>query len=864
MGSSFYKDTMKRYLYYYFFIIYFTYPSFLSGQNITDYGLRFFSHEVNKDLRTSLNIHPGPQVAKGFTLSFTMHLIENREKFGYIFRLVADDKEAIDLISNSHPTFGHSLTLVEGNKPTAIFFELAKSPEIKKGSWVDVRATFEPLTHKVSIAINGEKLTDTLFLTNFSNIRLCFGANEYGKFSTSDVPPIEIRDLKIYDYNKKLLRHWEFRQHLGNIVYDQVEKQPLTVQNPIWLIDEHTRWRKRAVFYTALHPQITFRSDSASVLAVTSDTLYSYSLERAVLAKKKYRRGTIFPVHNNQVIFHPFYKELWQYDLRKNRIARYNFLTNSWDNGDQVAKEPQFWHHNKFISPRDSSLFIFGGYGNFTYKNLLQRFDQTKNKWDTIPAAGSIKPRYLSASGPGVNLSEILIFGGYGNGSGKQELSPQKLYDLYSLDLTNNTFTKRWEMEGKEENFVVANSLVLNKEDSSFYALCFPIHKYASFLYLRKFSLASPENSITGDSIPYFFHDTKSYGDLFYSEATRELVAVTCFPSAENLTEITVYTIAYPAISRQAAMQLTAATPNSKNYKWLYILLPAATILAILLIAGNRKRKKSVETKPEISKEPILVVPVKQNTKSNDINVAEAVSQPAINLLGGLQVIDKNGINITSNFTPALKQLLVMLTLYTSKNGKGISSVQLKNLLWPDKTEESARNNRGVSIKKIRTLLAELGNASVINESNHWLLALDENIFCDFSFLQQAITGVARLSAKESIPFIEVASKGGLLPDMENEWLDSFKSDYASRMIDAMLILADNIEIKSDPTTLITISEVIFLQDPLNETALKIKCKELFKLGKYTVAKSVYSSFISEYGATLGADYKLTFEEVIS
>ena len=848
------------------FIIFFTVITSLSAQHAPDYGLRFFSHEVNKDLRTSIDLNPDIVPVNGFSLSFSMHLMENREKYGYIFRVIVNDKGSIDLISNSHSTSGHSLTLIEGNKPTSIFFDLAKSRDFKKGTWVNVIARFQPQLRTVSININGKELKDTLSYADFKNTRVFFGANEYGNFSTSDVPPIEIRDLKIHDSKMKLIRHWEFKQHMGSKVYDLVQKQPLQIKNPIWLIDQHTHWKKRTAFYTKTRPQISFVPGSGTIVAATGDSLYTYSLESNMPVKARYAGGTIFPVLNNQMIFHPYYRELWQYDLRKNHIAKYNFADNIWDNEDRKSKEPQFWHHNKFISPLDSSLYIFGGYGNFTYKNILQRFDESKSKWDTVNTSGHIWPRYLSAAGPGMKPSEVLIFGGYGNASGKQELSPEKLYDLYSLDLATNTFKKRWEMDGKDQNFVVANSLVPNKDDSSFYALCFPIHKYASYLYLRKISVNSPTSMVTGDSIPYFFHDTKSYGDLFYSPLTKELIAVACYPAGDSLTAINVYTIAYPAIPQQAAIQFPAGSPAPGKFKWFYILLLLGIPAIIYLMVKKKYRVKLLVKEQDIVQEQINHregAPVIEKPFRDYIVPEMDRRYPSLYLLGGLQVIDKEGTNITPSFTPALKQLLMLLALYTSKTGKGISSVQLKNILWPDKTEDSARNNRGVSIKKIRTLLGALGNASVVNESNNWALTLNENIFCDYFFVQHVLSGVNELSDGEIEQFLNIASKGSLLPDMEYDWLDSFKSDYASKMIDTLVLLTENTAIKKDPAKLITISDLVLLQDPLNETALKIKCKELFRLGKYTVAKSVYSSFTSEYALVLGTQFHVSFEEVI-
>ena len=70
----------------------------------------------------------------------------------------------------------------------------------------------------------------------------------------------------------------------------------------------------------------------------------------------------------------------------------------------------------------------------------------------------------------------------------------------------------------------------------------------------------------------------------------------------------------------------------------------------------------------------------------------------SILFLDGFQVWDKNGADITKSFTPILKQLLILIILYSVNNKKGISNVTLRELLWFDKTDESAQNNRRVNI----------------------------------------------------------------------------------------------------------------------------------------------------------------------
>lgn len=103
----------------------------------------------------------------------------------------------------------------------------------------------------------------------------------------------------------------------------------------------------------------------------------------------------------------------------------------------------------------------------------------------------------------------------------------------------------------------------------------------------------------------------------------------------------------------------------------------------------------------------------------------------SILFLDGFQVWDKNGADITKSFTPILKQLLILIILYSVNNKKGISNVTLRELLWFDKTDESAQNNRRVNIRKLKLLLEKLDGVELVKESTYWALKFT-HAYCDY------------------------------------------------------------------------------------------------------------------------------------
>ena len=110
-------------------------------------------------------------------------------------------------------------------------------------------------------------------------------------------------------------------------------------------------------------------------------------------------------------------------------------------------------------------------------------------------------------------------------------------------------------------------------------------------------------------------------------------------------------------------------------------------------------------------------------------------NRASISLFGCFNVRDKEGNDITSNFTPRLKHLLILLILYTEKNPQGILASKATEILWPDKEETAARNNRNVNLRKLRVLLESIGDMEVVTENNFLRIKWGTSVFCDYHTL---------------------------------------------------------------------------------------------------------------------------------
>jgi two-component SAPR family response regulator len=238
----------------------------------------------------------------------------------------------------------------------------------------------------------------------------------------------------------------------------------------------------------------------------------------------------------------------------------------------------------------------------------------------------------------------------------------------------------------------------------------------------------------------------------------------------------------------------------------------------------------------------------------------------SIGLFGGFWVVDKNGSDITRDFTPLLKQLFLLILLYTHKDRKGISSTKLKNILWFDKNEESAKNNRGVSISKLRQTLECVGDISIKSNNSYWTVEFGKEVYCDYSealYLMDELSKEEELNIENLKKLLSLLSKGELLPNLQVEWVDSFKSYFSNNLMDILFELLKKEKLVENPQLCIDVADAIFIQDSLNEDALRLKCATLVKIGRNMLSKKIYEAFSKEYKLLFGTDYETPFEQVI-
>jgi two-component SAPR family response regulator len=226
--------------------------------------------------------------------------------------------------------------------------------------------------------------------------------------------------------------------------------------------------------------------------------------------------------------------------------------------------------------------------------------------------------------------------------------------------------------------------------------------------------------------------------------------------------------------------------------------------------------------------------------------------------------IDSKGEDNTKFFTPLLKELFLVILLYTIKNKKGISSEALKDLLWHDKPDKDAKNNRSVNLAKLKPILEKVGHCAISKEdTGAWHFHCpDKDVFVDYQEFM-ILTQNAGANKQFMQQLLAISSRGTFLQQTEYSWLDDFKAEVSGIMLDRCQEYMERANMNEDPEFIIEVANAMLHFDRLNEDALKYKCHSLIALKRHALANNTYLSFAKEYKEIYGEDFPKSFNEII-
>jgi DNA-binding SARP family transcriptional activator len=825
--------------------------------NAQSYGLGFYSHEVVQDKRTTLDLSLGNVSPKdNLEISFDLSFMPNHEiYFGYILRIVDDNKQNIDLVYDNQANTRH-FKIIIGERLSKISFNIDDKQLFER--WNKLRLLIDYKNDKITIFSGRESFSESgVHLQQSRNYKLLFGANAYRQYQTTDLPPLKLREVNVIQ-SGKLLANWPLNEWEGCVANESVNQNNGTITNPLWMKARHRNWQMEKEFTVPGDASLAFDATNEVVNIISQDSLATFSVNKTPQLKSAaYYSGRQLLVPGDQALFGN--DKLYYLYIDQMAVATYDFKTGRWNKGFRSLATNN-GHLNKFYSKTDSSIYTIGGYGQLVYKDSVKRYNVITNNWKKIKVKGdTFTPRYLAGLGANATGDTAYVIGGYGSASGQQIVNPRNLYDMMRFSVKDKSFKKLFTIDVKNEDFVFANSLVINEKKRSYYGLIFPQHKFNSSLQLIQGSLDKASYHLVGDTIPFLFHDIHSYADLCYFPRSGKFLAVTLFRENER-TRIKIYSLLSPP---EPLADKVVETSHINYFLWISGVCATGLSLVLVAVVARRQKKAYIPVTSKVADDLPVIAPFTEPALITDDHTRNC-NRNAIFLFGDLQLFTPEGNEITKYFTPLLKELFLVILLYSVKLDRGVSSEKLNEILWFDKSEKSARNNRSVNIAKLKTLLDKMGHCHLSKDTGYWKIAIDySSILVDYHNYLNIVSNKTRLNKQKIIQLTHITQRGNFLSNIEYEWLDAFKSEVSNEIIDSYIQFANSIQISDDPEFLIKLANDIFYFDPVNEEAMILKCKALAHIGKHSLAKNTFESFNKEYKTIYGEAFDRDFNSIL-
>lgn len=853
------------------------------------YGLSFNSHLFPVKQRTSLLLDNGMAFSAGdeLVISFNMLIRNNEPAFGSILHLTADDGQVV-----------HFSIVMDGkrNVPALVFNDdiafcnATLAPE----KWQKVSLKVQAKKNKISLIWGSKEQTFTVPMNGTKNLKVQFGRIDG---YVSDVAPMILKDIKVFQEGK-LKRWWKLYRHNGNVCLDEEAGQVAQGINPLWIIDNHIQWKQIYHVKKTGKLSVAFNAQQSLFYLFTNGEVITLNRHGSIVKQQKVQGGyKANGKSNGFVAYDDVSKDIASFSLRTGKVSHFSLEKSSWSMEQPNDSTAFYYNHAGVYNRADSCYYFFGGYGFYTYRNDLFRMKAGSDKIEQVEYSNPVPPRFGAAMG--IANDKLYILAGRGNKLGKQAVESYFYTEMWSIDLKTRKAEIVWQRNTFPHGGIMAQTMFYHPKENAFYAL--NMNDRGGTMY--KVNIA--DTTIVEVSKP--IGNTLAFQDfdfnMFYSESDGCFYVVIDKVLADKSHDLSIYQLSTPLLSDAEISQ----NDSESSSRWLLILFSVVIVFAILTVSILYVRKKgrkvspilanSEATRPVDQNMEVLVtvkepsdkengedsksgssVTIKDDEKEeeNDEEKEEPVQEElvkhfdrtkaAVSLLGTFAVYDKEGNDITLQFTPRLKELFLLLILYAEKRRHGVTVDKVTEIIWFDKDEASARNNRNVTLRKLRVLLEKVGDVEIISSNGYLSVRWGKDVFCDYhamlNYVNAYNAGDYEDTDEHLSRMLEILLYGPLLPGYETEWLDEFKDSYSSLSIDLLNKLLRQESGRQNDKMTLCIADIMFLHDPLNDEALAAKVQVLCRQGKKGIAKRTYDRFCKEYKDSMAEDYEIAFSEL--
>ncbi len=828
--------------------------SLCTTQMVSAYGLRFRGSASPIDERTSYDVfaYSCPSFRDYFDLEFNMALYST-ESVGYVLRIKGTDEGQIFNLFFDFRGDDILFRLNQEGKCVLIALPVSKAGAMQS-HWFKVKIAFDLKQDEITLKIHDqERVCKGVSLSNEFSPKIVFGKSDH----IIDVPEIAIDKLVV---NADCTYIFPLDEVEGESVYNKESVLYGKVENPIWLINEAYHWRKEGGFASASEAGSCYNADRNEIYYFNRDSLFVYNMETGGTSTKVFAErcpvqlflaGSFFDSGSERLYVYEVYTENKDAEPM---IASLDLNTLSWKVESYSRLSMQLHHHCSYYDAIRKRYTIFGGFGNMYYSNKFYMFNTEEARWDTLDSLSGdfLCPRYFSSVGYLDSNHSVYILGGMGNESGDQVVGRRYFHDLYKVDLQEMHVQKLWDISTEQPNVVPAQDMVI-QNDSCFYVLRYPESVSNSFLHLYRFSVKDGSYHILGDSIPIYSDKITTNARLYYNERQSRLFVTVQETSDDVSSRFSVYSLLFPPVSLE---KYTANNDRGSGPRvWLVLVIAVMTVAAggVWIIYKWRRNSRKREEN-EIVRQGNEQLPVVSATKVEKTMVDIGVTN-SVYLFGDFSVFDRNGRNISYMFSLRIKQIFCLILRYSDADG--ISSKQLSDLIWPDKPKDKVKNSRGVSINHLRKILKELDGIELVYEKGCFRFTLSLGFYCDYLRFMAIVTENRIEECRQE--FLHIVWRGKFVGFMDGPLFDGFKQDVECRLEVLVLQLMKEAFEAQNYSEAVSLAEVEFNIDPVNETALSCCIQSFFILKHENAAIGTYQRFVAEYKKHTGEDYPHPF-----
>lgn len=716
------------------------------------YGLRLAPQPQRNQ---SLVLNDGESVrSRGLLeLSFDLRCTTD-EPYGCICRLVGDRGYVIDLINSVSRDHRWIPLLIAGGK------SLELESEISWGEWKRVSLQVDTKNGSVTLDYGGERVSmDVPVIKGSRSFRISFGQCPFDKFDVGIVASFDIRDIRL-SRGRKLYAEWPLRMHSGNSSPDLSGRRKAISTDSVWLADELIKPKPLLHTGCGKGTCIAFDGDKGFLIVDDPSRIVTFDAVALTLDSLCVTEGAPPSNATNQAIFTG--EHLLSYNLLGNTYATFDSDQCKWSGGESTNKSDYYTNYTATWDPERRKLYCFGGYGFFHLYNDLRICDPAHPDSLKIVSLTGISPRFFPSSA--LLDGQLYIFGGKGTKSGNQELTQDYNYDLYSFDPDSGALTSIWTLPSQPENhYVPGENMIWEPSEGCFYAALIPDEKDFVVARIYRDKPAVEIASLPTEGVRR--QCNWIYVNLFLNAERDRLYIVSIQSEKNDETFLDILSLDYP-IPPLSGIILPPAAKRAP-------VLPAAAVAFVILAVVS-------------AFSAVLFIRRKRKSRADETGFRPDnyydFSSDSICLLGGFSVHDLSGNDITAHFTPTLRQLLSLLILYSAKDPQGVSNSRINKTIWYYKPEESANNNRNVTMRRLRTLLEGVNGVSIISKNKYWRIEFTPPAQCDYL---EAIRLYRGGKSKRDINHLqELLMRGELLPDTSDEWAAGFKNDFSAMKAD--------------------------------------------------------------------------------